>query len=71
MAAFCRETCTLDDSKDGENMNLIRVKHISYEIIGVYISHKANHSNVIRNLNSMIDMSRPTVIIGDIVLNTN
>ena len=65
IAAFCRESFTLDDYEDKENINLIKVKHTSLDIIGVYISQKADPINVIENLESMIEVTRPTVIIGD------
>ena len=65
MVAFSTESFTFDDSKDKEKMNLIKMKHKSIDIIGVYISQKADHSNVIKNLISMVDITRPTLIIGD------
>ena len=65
IASFCRDGFNVKDSIDKENMNLIKVKHISFDIIGVYISKKADHTNVTKNLTSIIEISRPTVIIGD------
>ena len=70
MAIFCKKNFSLICTQDQENINIIKVigngagNYI--EIIGVYISPKADCKELIENLQAIIDSSVPTVIMGDI-----
>ena len=65
IATFSKESFTIDGYRERENINMIKMKHALFNIIGVYTSQNANPSNIIENLAPMIEITRPTVIVGD------
>ena len=65
MASFYRRQFKIKECKEGEHMNIMKVTHNLLDIIGLYRSPNGNPNQLIENLVRLIDMTRPTVVMGD------
>ena len=65
MVAFHKNNFVPDGKLADENMNLMKVKTVSLDIVGVYKSPKGDPFQLINNLEKLINMTRPTVVFGD------